>query len=265
MGRERSRPSRPEHRSSAQRLQKILAAAGVASRRDAERWIREGRVAVNGRVVSKLGARADPARDTISVDGRRLPKPRIHRTVLLYKPRGVVTTTRDPRARKTVLDLIPGRERLFPVGRLDSPSEGLLLLTNDGALTHQLLHPSFEVPRTYRVRVEGRVSQPTLRALRAGVRVDGKQLARCEVKIVAQSGIGTLLEITLFEGRKRQIRKMMRAVGHPVRRLVRTRFGPLRLGRLRPGEWRELRPAEERALKRLVEEIGSIPPRPRRR
>jgi 23S rRNA pseudouridine2605 synthase len=248
--------SRTDDGASGWRLQKILAAAGLSSRRDAERWILEGRVTVNGRVVRELGARADPARDVITVDGRRIPSERPRRTYVLYKPRGVVTTTRDPHARKTVLELLPEPERLFPIGRLDAASEGLLLLTNDGELAHRLLHPSFEVPRTYRVSVEGAVDRRALAELRAGIVVGGHRLARCKAKILERTQTRTLLELTLFEGRRRQIRTMMRTVGHPVRRLLRVRFGPVALGRLRPGEWRELRREEGRELERMLRQAG---------
>jgi pseudouridine synthase len=175
---------------------------------------------------------------------------------VLYKPRGVVTTTRDPHARKTVLDLLPTEEKLFPIGRLDAPSEGLLLLTNDGALAHLLMHPSFEVPRTYRVSVDGSPSRSALSDLRTGVRVMGRKVVPRGIKLLERGEEKTVLEVTLVEGRKRQIRTMMRAVGHPVRRLVRTRFGPVQLGRLGPGRWRLLKPEERSALDRLLREAG---------
>ena len=235
-----------------ERLQKLIAAAGLASRRGAEVLIREGRVRVNGRVVTQLGARADARRDRISVDGRRLGRPARHRHYLLYKPRGVVTTTRDPHVRRPVTDLVPSRERLFPVGRLDAASEGLLLLTNDGELAQVLLHPSFAVPRTYRVSVDGMVRAPVLRRIAQGVEVRGRRTSPCEVKLLAQEEARSSLEITLVQGRRRQIREMMRAVGHPVRRLLRVRFGPLRLRGLAPGESRPLTPTEKRALERMV-------------
>jgi pseudouridine synthase len=252
--------SRPEKRSEAGRgalrLQQIIAAAGVASRRGAEELIRQGRVRVNDEVVRELGTRADPRRDRICVDGRPLGRPQRRVSYVVYKPRGVVTTTRDPHAKRTVLDLLPARERLFPVGRLDSPSEGLLLVTNDGEIAQAMLHPSFEVPRTYRVSVAGHVQAATLESLSRGVEIDGRTTAPCEVRILEREAQRTLLEIVLREGRHRQIRRMMRAVGHPVRRLVRTRFGPLALRGLRAGAWRPLRADERRALKRLVEGSG---------
>ncbi len=226
----------------------------MASRREAERWIAAGRVSVNGAVVRSPGARADPARDLIRVDGRRLPRRRSPRAYVLHKPRGVVTTSRDPHARRTVLDLIPDHQgRLFPVGRLDAQSEGLVLLTDDGELAQALLHPSFEVLRRYRVSVEGGVSRETLRRLRAGIPIDGRRTAAREVRVLRVGPDRSVVELALVEGRRHQIRRMLDAVGHPVRRLVRTAFGPLRLGGLRAGAHRELRDAEQRALARLVD------------
>jgi pseudouridine synthase len=247
------RGKRSEAGRRAPRLQQIIAAAGIASRRSAEDLIRQGRVRVNDEVVRELGARADPERDRICVDGRPLGRLRPRVSYVVYKPRGVVTTTRDPHAKRTVLDLLPARERLFPVGRLDAPSEGLLLLTNDGEIAQALLHPSFEVPRTYRVSVAGHVPASTLARLSRGIELDGRLTAPCEIRIVERDARRMLLEVVLREGRHRQIRRMLRAVGLSVRRLVRTRFGPLTLRGLRPGEWRPLRADEQRALKRVVE------------
>ena len=252
---------RPEARKREERLQKILAAAGIASRRAAEALIREGRVRVNGRVVTELGTRAHPQRDRILVDGRRVAGKSRRQSYLVYKPRGVVSTTRDPHATKTVLDLVSSRERLFPVGRLDAPSEGLLLLTNDGELTQALLHPSFEVPRTYRVSVEGELSGAEAQQISAGIELDGRQTAPCDVRVLSAAPDRSVVEITLIEGRRRQIREMMRALDHPVRRLLRIRFGPLRLGSLKPGESRRLRPAETQALERMVARAKGRRPR----
>ena len=234
------------------RLHKVLAAAGVASRRAAEELIRAGRVKVNGTVITRLGSLADPARDKIEVDGRPVGRPRRARYYLLYKPRGVVTTTRDPHARHTVSELVPDGERLYPVGRLDAASEGLLLLTNDGASTHALLHPSFGVPRTYRVSVDGSPTNETLRRLAEGIELDGRRTAPCQVAVLRRDAEHCVLEFELGEGRRRQIRRMLKAVGHPVRRLVRTHFGPLALGGLEPGEYRPLEAAEVKALRALV-------------
>ena len=237
----------------AARLQKILAEAGVASRRRAELLIREGRVSVNGRVVKLLGTRADPGRDEIRVDGRRVGRARRRVYYLVHKPRGYVSTTRDPHASHTVMDLVRSRARLFPVGRLDAASEGLLLLTNDGALAQVLLHPSFEVPRTYRVSVDGAVGADTLRRLSSGMELDGRQTAPCTARLLEREAQRSVVEIELIEGRRRQIRLLMARLGHPVRRLVRTRFGPLLLRGLGPGESRPLRARELAALERLAE------------
>ncbi|MEE8558598.1 MAG: pseudouridine synthase [Myxococcota bacterium] len=256
MGQARTSPVRKP--GSGERLQRILARAGLSSRREAERWIEEGRVRVNGRVVRRLGSAADPSRDAITVDGKPVPGLRPLRTYVLYKPRGVVTTTRDPRARKTVLGLVPRGERLFPVGRLDAASEGLLLLTNDGALAHRLMHPSFEVPRVYRVSVQGRLGREELAALRAGQRIEGRPVVPRGVTVRRTSGANTVLEVTLIEGRRRQIRTMMREVGHPVRRLVRIRFGPVQLGTLAPGTWRPLRVTERQKLERMLDAAPQI-------
>ena len=252
---------RPETGPRGERLQKILAAAGLASRRSAENLIREGRVRVDGRVVTELGTRADPSRQRITLDKVRIPSKRPRASYVVYKPRGVVTTARDPHAKKTVLDLVPKAERLFPVGRLDAPSEGLLLVTNDGDLAQRLLHPSFEVPRIYRVSVAGELSAETARQISAGVELAGRRTAPCEVRVLAREPNRSVIEITLIEGRRRQIRRMLEMLGHPVRRLLRTGFGPLRLGTLKPGGSRPLRRSEELALDRLAAQHATGPGR----
>ncbi len=242
------------------RLQKLIAAAGLASRREAETWIRDGRVRVNGKVVRELGTRADPFVDRVAVDGKRVGGAAKQRLILLHKPRGVVTTTRDPHAKRTVLDLVPRSKGLFPVGRLDAGSEGLLLLTNDGLIGQALLHPSFEVPRTYRVSVDGRVRADSMRKLKKGVMIDGKLAVVQELTVISQASDRTVLELVLIEGRRRQIRRMLESLEHPVRRLVRTAFGPLRLGSLKVGECRELIPREQSALERMVrQQLGRNP------
>jgi 23S rRNA pseudouridine2605 synthase len=246
------KPRGAEPRASGTRLQKLIAEAGIASRREAEALILAGQVRVNGAVVRELGTRADPRRDSIRVKGRALGRPARRKSYLVYKPRGVVTTTRDPHAKRTVLDLVPSRERLFPVGRLDAASEGLLLVTNDGAAAHALLHPSFGVERTYRVSVEGMVRADALRRLSKGIEIEGRRAALASARLLERDAEHTVLEVALGEGRKRQIRRLMRAIGHPVRRLVRTRFGPLALRGLGPGEWRPLSRQEQQALERMV-------------
>jgi 23S rRNA pseudouridine2605 synthase len=245
------------------RLHKVLARAGVASRRRAEELIRAGRVRVNG-VVASLGAAADPDRDEISLDGRPVAvEPRAY--WIVYKPPGVLTTTRDPEGRPTVLDLLPrearGR-RLFPVGRLDLDSEGLLLLTNDGEVAQAMLHPSLGCEKEYRVTARGRLASKTRQQLAAGIDLDDGPMAACRVGPVrydARADTSTFY-LTLREGRKRQIRRALAALGHPVARLVRIRMGPLRLGRLRPRQARTLTAEERRALPRA----SSRPSRPRR-
>jgi 23S rRNA pseudouridine2605 synthase len=205
--------------------------------------ISEGRVEVNSEVVVEQGRRVDPERDVIRVDGARIPPPRRHRYLALNKPRGVVATMEDPEGRRTVADLVVkagSRERLFHVGRLDTDSEGLLILTNDGDLAHRLAHPSYEVPKTYVAEVAGVVSEQTLKRLRRGITLEDGPVRPDSVKIISSAGDRTLLKITLHEGRNRIVRRTMEAVGHPVRRLTRIGIGPVRLGNLKVGEYREL-------------------------
>jgi 23S rRNA pseudouridine2605 synthase len=224
------------------RLQKVLAAAGIASRRACEVLISEGRVEVNSEIVLEQGRRVDPERDVIRVDGARIPPPRRHRYLALNKPRGVVATMNDPEGRRTVADLIAVRrnERLFHVGRLDTDSEGLLILTNDGDFAHRLAHPSYEVPKTYIAEVAGGVGEQTLKRLRRGITLEDGPVQPTSVKIISTVGDKTLLKITIQEGRNRIVRRTMEAVGHPVRRLSRTGIGPVRLGTLKVGEYRDL-------------------------
>lgn len=238
-----------------QRLQKILSAAGVASRRLAETLIAEGRVRVNGAVVDELGAKADPDTDHIDVDGRRLHTTVPRRYVLLYKPVHYVTTRSDPQHRPTVLTLLGQMgQGLYPVGRLDFDSEGLILLTNDGELADRLTHPRHEVPRTYEVRVFGVPTTEMVRRLETGVPLDGRRTSKAAVRIIEsftkKSGEQSLIEIVIHEGRNRQVRRMCQAVGLPVITLARTRIGTLTDRRLRPGMYRELRPAEVQQLRR---------------
>jgi 23S rRNA pseudouridine2605 synthase len=236
------------------RLQKLLAAAGIASRRHAEELLRAGRVAVNGE-LAHLGQSAHPERDVVTVDGVPVQREPFDYW-LVHKPKGVITTVDDPQGRRTVLDLVPEpqrRVRLFPVGRLDRATEGLVLLTNDGALAQVLLHPSHETQREYRVSVEGRVAVPTLRRLAAGIELeDGVTApARAGRPRFDSKTRTTRFTLTLVEGRKRQIRRTLEALDHPVVRLVRVRMGPVRLGRLASGGARRLTSEEQRALLRL--------------
>lgn len=237
----------------ATRLQKILSAAGVASRRVAETLITEGRVTVDGQVVRELGEKADPAAD-IRVDGRRVKTQVPRRYVLLYKPVNYVTTTVDPQQRPTVLTLLgPGAEGLYPVGRLDFDSEGLILLTNDGELADRLTHPRHEVPRSYEVRVFGVPDAGVLETLQKGVYIDGRKTSPAAARLIRTfektSGKQSLIEITIHEGRNRQVRRMCQSVGLPVITLARTRIGTLTDRRLKPGMYRELRPAEVQQLR----------------
>jgi pseudouridine synthase len=246
------------------RLQKILSMAGVSSRRTAETLIRDGRVTVNGRVASVLGAKADPETDDIRVDGRRVRPYIRHRYLLLNKPRGYVTTRRDPEGRRTIMDLLRGvHGYVYPVGRLDYDSEGLLLLTSDGDLAARLMHPASGVERVYDAVVRGVPSEDSLEWLRRGVSIDGRQTAPATVRRGRTVGRGatqsTVITLTLREGRNRQVRKMCARIGHPVRRLTRTRMGPIRLTGLGPGKWRDLTRDEIDALKRLTPSGG--PPR----
>jgi len=237
------------------RLQKLISTAGVASRRAAESLIRDGRVSVNGEIVRTLGTKADPQVDDVRVDGRRLRFDARQRYILLNKPKGFVTTRRDPEGRRTVMDLLHGvREYVYPVGRLDYDSEGLLILTSDGDLAARLMHPRHGVERVYESIVAGDPDESALEELRRGVFLDGERTAPAQVRHMGTIGKGrsqtTRLSITIHEGRNRQVRRMCSAIGHPVRRLSRVRMGPIRLGDLRPGEWRDLLPAEIEKLKK---------------
>ena len=230
-----------------ERLQKVLARAGFGSRRACEELIAAGRVEVNGEVAG-LGRRVDTERDHVAVDGVTIPVRPGLVYYLLNKPAKVVTTASDPEGRPTVLELVPAEPRVFPVGRLDWDSEGLLLLTNDGDLAHGLTHPSRGVEKTYLAEVSGVPSRAALRRLREGVDLDDGPTAPARARVTQTTPTGAALEIVVHEGRNRQVRRMCEAVGHPVRRLVRTRFGPLRDHRLPPGQWRALTPAEIRSL-----------------
>ena len=255
---------------SAERLQKILSAAGIASRRAAEEYIREGRVSVNGETVTELGTKADPDTDDIRVDGRRLRTPQRRRYILLYKPRGYITSRSDPQRRPTVIDLLTKggvRDYVYPVGRLDYESEGLLLLTSDGDLAAKLTHPSHEVAREYEARVRGVPDRHALERLAKGIMLDGRKTAPAQVKLLkvneSTSGLNATLSVTIHEGRNRQVRRMCEAVGHPVDRLRRVRIGPITDPYIRPGEFRDLDAKEIAALKRAVSVRQQRSPEPR--
>ena len=224
-----------------ERLQKVLAQAGLGSRRACEALIEQGRVVVNGRTVEVHGRRVDPARDEIRVDGRLVITRSDVVVIALNKPRGVVSTLADERGRPCLSDVLPGVDRrVFHVGRLDQDTEGLLLLTNDGDLANHIAHPRHEVSKTYLAMVRGRVNQATMRSLTTGIDLEDGPV-RCDRAVAKQQqGDRTLVEVVLHEGRNRIVRRMMEAVGHPVESLVRTRIGPIALGTLRPGEHREL-------------------------
>lgn len=234
------------------RLQKVLAAAGISSRRECEELIRDGRVEVDRQVITAMGARVDPARQEIRVDGIVLPSPKLVYYVL-NKPTGVVSTNRDPDGRPRVIDLLPSDQRLFPVGRLDRNSEGLILVTNDGELANQLTHPKYGVEKTYAARVAGDMSQETLQSLRRGIRL-AEGLARVtSVRVKRRHKQSTDLEIVLREGRNREIRRILARVGHKVLKLTRIAMGSLKLGDLPSGAYRILTPHELRSLRQSVQ------------
>jgi 23S rRNA pseudouridine2605 synthase len=232
-----------------ERLQKALAHAGLGSRRACEDLIREGRVTVNGK-VAELGVRIVPDRDRIEVDGARVPLDPELRYYMLHKPHGVVTTSRDPQGRPDVSSYYPAGVRVFPVGRLDRETEGLLLLTNDGELANRLMHPRYQVEKEYLAEVEGTPTQKAMSQLIRGVELDDGVARAQSARPVAGSRGRAAVKMVMTEGRKREVRRMLNAVGLPVRRLIRVRLGPIRLGRLRAGEVRELEPGEVRELMR---------------
>src|SRR5438874_10363451 len=237
-----------------ERLQKILSQAGVASRRAAERLMLDGRVTVNGVTVRELGTKADAAHDDIRVDGRRVKLPERHRYLLLNKPRGYVTTRSDPARRPTVIDLLRGvHEYIYPVGRLDFDTEGLLILTNDGDLAARLTHPRHGVARVYEARVLGVPDAHDLDRLSRGVTIEGQRTGPADVRIVPGRQAGhARLRIAVREGKNRQVRKMLDAIGHPVDHLARVAIGPIRDSRLKVGHWRDLSEAEVGLLKKVL-------------
>jgi 23S rRNA pseudouridine2605 synthase len=235
-----------------ERLQKILSQAGVASRRASEQLMREGRVTINGTVARELGTKADASEDDIRVDGRRVKAVQRRRYILLNKPAGYVTTRSDPQHRPTVIDLVGGvREYVYPVGRLDYDTSGLLILTNDGELAAQLTHPRHAVPRVYEARVLGVPDAHDVKRLSKGLIIDGRRTQPARVAVLHTGSDDATLEITVREGRNRQVRNMCEAIGHPVTLLRRVAIGPLRDGRLRPGQWRDLSADEVTQLEKL--------------
>jgi len=234
------------------RLQKVLAEIGLASRRQAEEMIRQGRVTINGR-AARIGEKVDPSRDHIKVDGRRVALPSEKLYLLLHKPKNTVTTLEDPEGRPTVLSLVKEkRARLFPVGRLDYDAEGFLLLTNDGDLAHRLSHPSFRIPRTYRVKVKGKPSPEEIRKLSRGISLEDGPTAPCRITFLRETRENAWMEMTLREGRNRQVKRMWEKMGYPVLKLKRVSFAGLALGNLQPGEYRALGPKELEKIRRMT-------------
>jgi pseudouridine synthase len=244
------------------RLNKLLARAGVASRRAAEELIAGGRVSVNGVVVTDLGHSADPERDAVRLDGELVSLPRERVYIAFHKPRNVLTTVSDPRGRPTVMDYIDVGQRVFPVGRLDWASEGLVLLTNDGDLAHALTHPSRAHARVYRVKVSGTPTAETLRAWATGMHLEDGRTAPADVSVESGTGPSTWVRFGLREGRNRQIRRMVEARRHTVHRLVRVAFGPVTLGDLAVGTWR---PLTRQEIDALAAAVGLDAPRAKRR
>jgi 23S rRNA pseudouridine2605 synthase len=235
-----------------ERLQKILSKTGLTSRRKAEQWIREGRVTVNGQPGS-IGAKADPLKDHIRVDGRRIAPPPSFVTLLLNKPKKTITSADDPEGRRTVFDLLPEEKpRLFPIGRLDYDAEGVLLLTNDGEMSYRLAHPSFQVPRTYWVKLKGKPSREEIRKVSRGIMLADGPTAPCRVVALRESGENLWVEMVLREGRNRQVKRMWEKAGYSVLKLKRVEFAGLTVQGLAPGEHRILSEREVRALKKRL-------------
>jgi 23S rRNA pseudouridine2605 synthase len=258
------------------RLQKVIADTGLASRRKAETLIAAGRVTVNGTVVTELGTKVDPERDHVKVDGRHLTAAQPFVYLVLNKPKNVMSTLNDPGGRPTVKDFLHGVSvRVFPVGRLDFDSEGLMLLTNNGELAQALLHPRYHVPKTYLIKVKGVLTDDEISQLQAGLKLEDGMTSPAVVKKVKKAQANSWLEITIREGRKHQVKRMLEAVGHVVIKLMRIRMGPLQLGDLGSGEFRFLTDREANALRELVEtrielvQAGQVPSpkrqRPKRR
>jgi len=257
------------------RLQKLIAGTGLASRRKAEVLIATGRVTVNGKVVKELGTKVDPAKDHVKVDGKHLSSPEPFVYVILNKPKNVMSTLDDPGGRTTVKDYLHGISlRVFPVGRLDFDSEGLMLMTNNGDLAQALLHPRYHVPKTYLIKVKGVLTDEEIRKLEQGVKLEDGMTSPATVKKIRKAEANSWVEITIREGRKHQVKRMLESVGHPVIKLTRVKMGPLSLGNLESGEFRFLTDREANALREVVEQRRTMveegrdpstkPPRPKR-
>lgn len=236
------------------RLNKYLASAGIGSRRKCDQYISAGRIKVNGDIVQKLGIRINESTDTVSFDDREVSPAQNYIYILLNKPVEVITTASDDRERTTVLDLIQTKERIFPVGRLDQDTTGLLLLTNDGELTNNLIHPRYKIPKTYHVLLDRKISAKDAYHFERGLNLDGKMTSRCKLSEIRVIDNGSLLEVIISEGRKRQIRRMFDLLGYQVIELDRIAFGPLTLAGLKRGEWRYLTSGEVEALKKEIGE-----------
>lgn len=231
-----------------EKLQKIISAAGVASRRAAEKIIEEGRVEVNG-IIAHLGDRADEEKDIITIDGRIIKKSELLYYIVVNKPKGYVTTMHDEHGRKTVSELVDEiGERIYPVGRLDINSEGLLIMTNDGDFANAVMHPSHEISKTYKVYVEGCNVGKAARNMQLPIEIDGKETTPAEVKVLSEEMSGGVLEVKIHEGKNRQVRRLCEREGLTVTRLIRTAEGPVRLGTLKKGEWRYLTDSEIEAF-----------------
>ena len=243
------------------RLQKLIARSGITSRRKAEELIRHGQVTVNGQTVMTLGTKIDPAQDHVKIDGRHLKPQPPDTFLILNKPMGYLSTLHDPIGRPTIKALVPKPSlRLFPVGRLDYDSEGLLLLTNNGDIAQACLHPTNHVPKTYRVKIKGVLADKEIQQLRHGLTLDDGPTAPAKVRKAGKAEANSWVEITIHEGRKHQVKRMFEKIGHPVIRLKRVQFGPLNLGTLHPGKTRYLTDQEANDLRRLLTNIGTPGP-----
>lgn len=249
----------------AERLQKIIAEAGISSRRKAEELIREGRVRVNRRVVTELGTKADPSSDTIEVDGKAIPRrsPKVY--ILLNKPKGFISSLSDPEGRPVVTELLrKSKARVFPVGRLDYDAEGVLLMTNDGELSNRLIHPGYKVPKKYLVKVRDVPARNALDRLEKGVYLEDGKTMPAKARLVSKTKENSWIELTVFEGRNRLVKRMCMAIGHPVMKLKRVEFAGLKLGSIERGGWRFLTEKEVEGLRGLSPQAPSRPPRPPR-
>ena len=237
-----------------QRLNRIIAEAGLTSRRKADKWIIEGRVSVNGKIVTKLGTKAIWGRDIIKVDGKRIPNPPEKVYIMLNKPFGYISSLRDPGGRPVITDLLVGiKQRVYPVGRLDFDTLGLLLLTNDGDLTYRLTHPRYQVPRTYKVTIAGEIRNDALNIIRRGIRLpDGFIIKRIKVNLLSHNEKQSIVRITVYQGKSRMVRRIFETIGYRVIHLIRTGFANLMLGDLKVGEYRYLEKHEVESLKRFV-------------